>query len=261
MNIFSFPEMYERWLVDPLFRPWVAGLLDDVELEAGNRLLDVACGTGIVARIAKERVGSSGAVVGVDINPEMLGVARGAEPEIDWREGSADALPLAEDERFDAVVCQQGLQFFPDKTAAVRAMGDALAPDGRLAVATWRPLEEVPYVLALHRVAERHLGPFVDRRHAFGETGPLETLVREADLGDVRSMVVSRTIRFPDGTVFLRLNTMALVGMGGPKEIDDGERQRLIDEIMADSAEVMAEYTDEAGLAFELSTNVVTGRA
>ncbi|MCO5108730.1 MAG: class I SAM-dependent methyltransferase [Burkholderiaceae bacterium] len=120
MNLSSFPETYERCLVGPLFRPWAETILDDVDLAPGDRVLDVACGTGIVARLARERLGEAGRVVGVDISPAMLAVARTAAPAIDWREGDACALPLRDAEKFDVVVCQQGLQFFPDKPAGAR---------------------------------------------------------------------------------------------------------------------------------------------
>ena len=88
----SFPEVYEEALVGPLFRPWVDELLDDVELRPGDSVLDVACGTGIVARVAKDRLMGMGRVVGVDVNPQMLTVARRLAPTIDWREGGAAGL-------------------------------------------------------------------------------------------------------------------------------------------------------------------------
>jgi ubiquinone/menaquinone biosynthesis C-methylase UbiE len=101
MNQLSFPEMYERWLVGPLFRPWAEVILEEVALTPGDRFLDIACGTGIVARLARERLGDTGHVVGIDVSPQMLAVARAAAPGIDWREGNATALPLQDGEQFD----------------------------------------------------------------------------------------------------------------------------------------------------------------
>lgn len=89
----SFPELYERKLVGPLFRPWAEAILDIVAPAAGERVLDVACGTGIVGRLASERVGPTGRVVGVDLSPGMLAMARAVAPSIEWREGNAVALP------------------------------------------------------------------------------------------------------------------------------------------------------------------------
>jgi SAM-dependent methyltransferase len=103
----SFPELYEQALVGPLFQPWVDPLLGEVELRSGDRVLDIACGTGIVARFVKERLDAQGLVVGVDMYPQMLAVARRIAPIIDWRQGDVGALPLREGERFgdSAEIC------------------------------------------------------------------------------------------------------------------------------------------------------------
>src|ERR1700722_4146257 len=94
MNQPTFPEMYEKWFVAPLFRPWAELTLGEVNLASGDRLLDIACGTGIVARIARERLGEAASIVAVDVSPDMLAVARKIAPDIDWRQGNAAALPL-----------------------------------------------------------------------------------------------------------------------------------------------------------------------
>jgi ubiquinone/menaquinone biosynthesis C-methylase UbiE len=259
MNQTSFPAMYERWLVGPLFRPWAEMTLDALQASAGDRVLDIACGTGIVARVARERLGDGAYIVGTDISPDMLAVARSVAPDIDWREGNAGALPLREGEQFDVVVCQQGLQFFPDKSAAAAEMRRALAPKGRLAVATWRSDEEVPFFRELRRIGERHLGTITDQRYGFGAADPLETLLREAGFHEVRSKILSRTIRFDDGMPFVRLNAMALVGMStAGKEMNAQKRQLTIDAIVRDSAAVLRAYAHGPGIAFELRTNLAT---
>lgn len=258
----SFPQQYERALVGPLFLPWAGSILDDVELAAGDRVLDVACGTGIVARVAKERLGEAGKVVGVDLNPTMLGVARDVAPGIDWREGDACALPLHDKEQFDIVVCQQGFQFFPDRPAALREMRRALAPNGRVALSTWLPDDEFPVLLELRRVAERHVGAISDRRHSLGDAGTLEWLLRDAGFTEVRSKQESRTIRFADGSVFVRLNAMALIGMSAAsRDMSDGERARVAAAIERESSAVVRRNTDEAGFAYDIGTNVVTARS
>jgi ubiquinone/menaquinone biosynthesis C-methylase UbiE len=254
--------MYEQALVGPLFDPWVEPLFADVDLSPGDRVLDVACGTGIVARRAKERLGEAATVVGVDLNPQMLAVAQREDPSIDWRQGDAGALPLGEGEQFDVVLCQQGFQFFPDRAAAARQMRRAVARDGRLGVSTWRPDEEFPVLLALRRVAEGHVGAVADRRHFLGEPDALEAVLREAGFRDVRSKRYARTIRFDDGAAFLRLNAMALVGMsasGGA--LGEEERQRKVGEIVRDSAEAIRAHLDAGALTYEIGTNVVLARA
>lgn len=257
MNQTSFPQMYERWLAGPLFRPWAEMTVEEVGLGPRDRVLDIACGTGILARVARERIGDAGHVVGIDISPDMLAVARAVALGIEWREGNASALPLKDGEQFDVVACQQGLQFFPDKPAAAAQMRRALAKDGRLAVATWRSDEEIPFFRELRRVAERRLGAISDQRYGFGDAARLETLLRDAGFNEVRSKVLSCTIRFEDGWSFLRLNTMALVGMSAAgKAMSDQERKDSVEAIVSDSASVQQSYTDGSALAFELRTNL-----
>jgi SAM-dependent methyltransferase len=257
----SFPEIYEQQLVGPLFRPWAEPLLDDVGLAPGDRVLDVACGTGIVARLAAQRLSGTGRVVGVDVSAPMLAVAREVAPEIEWRAGDASALPLLDGEQFDVVVSQQGLQFFPDRAAAAREMRRALAPDGRVAVSTWRSDAAFPVLLELRRVAERHVGAVVDRRHGFGEAGRVEALLLDAGFSDVRSKTVSRSIRFDDGSAFVRLNAMALVGMSqASRDLSDTERGQIVSDIVRDSADVVRRHTDDRGFAYEIATNVTTAR-
>ena len=257
----SFPAMYEQWLVGPLFRPWAEVLLDRLAPAAGDRVLDIACGTGIVARVAHERVGAGGAVVGVDVSPGMLEVARAVAPAVTWRDGSALDLPLAEGERFDVVTCQQGLQFFPDRPAAARQLRRARAPGGRIGGATWRPAEEIPIFTRLQAVAERHLGPLVDQRHAFGDGGQLAALLEEAGIRDVAVETVTRPLRFDDGAMFVRLNTMALVGMSAAaKAMSDEARAATVTAVVGDSADVLAAFSDGAAAVFAVSSNVAIGR-
>ena len=258
----EFAEIYEHSLVGPLFAPWVEPLLEDVKLRAGERVLDIACGTGIVARLARERVGKSGLVTGVDANPRMLAVARRVAPAIDWRQGDAGALPLGDEEQFDVVLCQQGFQFFPDLAAAARQAHRALAKGGRIGASTWRADEEFPFLRELRRIAERHLGPIADRRHGLGEAGPLEDALRTAGFHDVRSKRLCRRIRFGAASEFVRLNAMALVGMSTTSgSLGDEERERMVAAIERDSAGLLRHHTDEAGLAYELCTNVVLATA
>ena len=131
----SGPEAYERHLVPAIFAPWATVLLELARLQPGERVLDAACGTGVVARAATSRVGAAGTVTGVDLNPGMLDVARAVSGEagqaIAWREGDLAALPFA-DGAFDVVLCQQGLQFFPDCLAALQEMRRVLVPGGQL---------------------------------------------------------------------------------------------------------------------------------
>lgn len=141
----SAADAYEEYLVPAIFRACAVRLLDVVGVEEGQRVLDVACGTGVVARLAADRVGASGEVTGVDVNPEMLATARRAANAlgpsaavVEWREADVASLPFA-DGRFDVVLCQEAVQFFPDRGAASvrcggspdRAVASGSAPSAR----------------------------------------------------------------------------------------------------------------------------------
>ena len=191
----------------------------------------------------------------------MLAVARTVAPGIEWREGNANALPLEEGERFDVVFCHQGLQFFPDKPAALTEFRRAMNSAGRLVVAVWKSLDETPFVRESHELAERRLGTFVDRRHSFGDASALEQVVADAGFDDVRVENVMRMIRFTDPAIFVRINTMALVGMSpASSTMKDDERARLVDAIVEESAAIVRQYTTAGELAFELGANVATAR-
>jgi hypothetical protein len=141
-------------------------------------------------------------------------------------------------------------------------MHGALVPGGRLGVSVWRPDEEFPVLRQLRDVAERHVGPVADRRHSLGDPAPLEAALRDAGFRDIRSRRFSRTIRFTDGAVFVRLNAMALVSMSAASStLNDQDRERAIAAIAEDSQEILRRHTDAAGFAYEIGTNVVLARA
>jgi SAM-dependent methyltransferase len=178
-------EIYEESFVPALFRQWGEIITDVAGVDEGKHVLDVACGTGVAAIAAENRVGSAGRVVGLDINEEMLAVARRKNERIDWRQGEAESLPFA-DNFFDIVVSQFGFMFFEDKVAALREMQRVLRPGGRMVVAVCDALDHSPgyAVLAelLHRlfggeVAQSFRAPF-----SCGDTDMLRTIAIDAGI-------------------------------------------------------------------------------
>ncbi|SHN47023.1 methyltransferase domain-containing protein [Cryptosporangium aurantiacum] len=148
-------EFYESTFVPALFAAWAQRLVDAAAITSGQSVLDVACGTGVVARFAAGRVGPSGSVVGVDLNDAMLDVARRLRPDLDWRLGDACALPF-DDGAFDVVLSQAGLMFFGDRTVALREMARVAGPDGRVVVQVPGRLSASPGYSALADVVARH---------------------------------------------------------------------------------------------------------
>jgi ubiquinone/menaquinone biosynthesis C-methylase UbiE len=204
----SIAENYERYFVPVIPAPLAADLVETAALARGEYVLDVACGTGVVTRLAAARVGREGRVVGVDVNPGMLDVARSLPApdgaEVEWREASAEALPFP-DESFDVVCCQLGLMFVPDRAAATREMRRVLSPGGRLALNT--PGRIPPVFEAMGEALARHVDPalagFVGAVFSLHDPAALGELLQDAGFADVRAEVTTRTLRLPPPADFL----------------------------------------------------------
>ena len=175
-------ENYQRYFVPQIGAPVAADLLAAARLLPGERVLDVACGTGIVTQLAAEQVGPSGAAAGLDIHPAMLAVARReSPPALHWYEASAESMPLA-DASFDVVLCQMGLQFVTDKLAALREMRRVLASGGRALISVPGPTPAPFEILsqALARDISPEAAGFARRVFSLHDAGELEGLLRDA---------------------------------------------------------------------------------
>jgi len=255
----TFTEIYEGVLVGPLFRPFAEQLVARVAPNRGDRVIDVACGTGIVARVTRERLGPEAQIVGVDVAPAMLAVARTVDPTIDWRHGNAAALPVSAGEQFTIVTCHQGLQFMPDKQAVIGEMRRVLEPRGRVAIATWCSLADLPGMRDLNAVAERHVGPIVDSRHSLGDANALKRLMVDAGFSRVQVKTHAHDVQFADGALFARLNAMAVIGMSDKgKAMSETERGELAGRIAAESGDAIARATKQGKFVLPLTTNIAT---
>ncbi len=170
-------EIYESRFVPALFADWAPHVVEMGDLSDGQSVLDVACGTGIVARTAARRVAPGGRVVGVDLNEAMLKVAARVCPGVDLRLGDAASLPF-DDGTFDAVLCQMALMFFPDPTVALREMGRVAKPGGTVVVMVPSSLDAQPAYRLLVDLAARHAGPeAVAMLSAYWRSGNLDELL------------------------------------------------------------------------------------
>jgi len=191
-------SFYDEILVPRLFDPWAELLLGQVNLQSGQAVLDVACGPGTVTRRAAHRVGRSGRVTGCDLSPAMLDLARSrisiaASAPIDYLGCPADSLGVADD-AFDVVTCQQGLQFFPDRPAALAEMRRALHPDGRLALSVWCAIQDCPPFAALADALNRVLGTEIANAYEAGPWGfsDADTLARLVNDSGFTNVIVRR---------------------------------------------------------------------
>jgi ubiquinone/menaquinone biosynthesis C-methylase UbiE len=257
------PAAYERYLVPALFAPCAERLLDLVAVEPGDRVLDVACGTGIVARLAAARAGAGGAVAGADVNEGMLEVAAAVAADlptaIQWHRADAAALPLPGG-AFDVVCCQQGLQYCTDQPLAVREAWRVLAPGGRVALAVWRPIDHNPVFAALAKAVRRHVGTQSAALMYAPFAGPsrdeLRRLLADAGFDKVQVSMAAFAARFPSPGEFLRQE--AASSPLGPTlaALDEEARQALA----RDLDHSFGEWTDDDGLVSPMETWLATAR-
>jgi SAM-dependent methyltransferase len=258
-------EMYEGFFVPSIFAPWATELIGRAAPRPGERVLDIACGTGAVTRQVAPLVGQSGSVTGLDMSPGMLAVARALPaPEgapIAWHEGSAEALPFA-DGSFDLVLCQQSVQFFPGRAAAVGEMRRVLRPGGRVGVAVWRGIEHQSLYHAFDLAAERHLGkPEEGGPFSFGDAGALRGLFAEAGFNGIAVEVVTRPVRFPDPERFVHLTILATAAvMPEYERMDDAARQALAAADRRDLDGPLQEHLADGALVFPMSAHILTAR-
>jgi SAM-dependent methyltransferase len=260
----SAPEIYERHMVPAIFGPWAEDLLALATPKPGERVLDVACGTGVVARLAAQRVGPNGTVVGLDLNPGMLAVARTLPPPvgapIEWREGNGGAIPFP-DATFDLALCQQGLQFFPDRSAALREIRRALVPSGRLALSVWRPIRHSPGFAALAAALEHFISPdgaaIMQGPFALGSGDDLRTLIAGAGFGGVVLRPAVKALRFPSPEEFVLSYVAATPLAGLVAKATDDARAALITEISA----TLKSFVGREGLVFPIEAHLALAYA
>lgn len=242
-------ETYESYMVPTLFAPCAQRLVDFANPQPGERVLDLACGTGIVARLVAARVTPRGAVLGLDLNPNMLLVARAVAARdghaIEWRQGRAEGLEFP-DGSFDLVLCQMALQFFEDRNAAVAEMHRVLAEAGRIAVSVWEGFDRHPFYRRLDEVIERRLGTSSLRDiFALGDPRELRELLARSGFRNVAIQPASITARFPNPELFLAgeidVDTAAIPAM---QHLDASARQELTARIRGDMEGPLREVTE-----------------
>jgi ubiquinone/menaquinone biosynthesis C-methylase UbiE len=224
-------DNYERYFVPAIGAPLAADLVDAAALSPGERVLDVACGTGVVTRLAAERVGDTGRVAGSDINPAMLEVARSAAPAgnpIEWHEADAESLPHAE-ESFDAVLCQMGLQFVANKLAALREMRRVLVPGGRAVLnlpgPAPGPMSAFAAALARHVTAEA--ASFVHLVFSLYDPNELRDMMSDAGFRDIDVRRATKTLRVPPPEQFMWQYIHSTPMAGLVAEIDERRHTAL----------------------------------
>jgi ubiquinone/menaquinone biosynthesis C-methylase UbiE len=256
----SSAEAYERYLASA-FSPWAAQLVQLADVGAGDRVLDVGCGTGIVARHAARQASS---VVGLDLNQDMLAVARSVSgdvrPAIEWRHGDASGLPFPP-RAFDVVFCQQAMQFFSDPVRALGEMHRVLAAGGRAAISVCRPIRFAPAYVALSNALDRHVGPDAGAmmRSPFPpwEVKDLRDFFARAGFRDVHVRIEIAGLRYPSCQEFLRQEAASSPLAAAVGALTDEGRRALLGELEA----AIADHVDDDGVLCVLESYVVVARA
>jgi ubiquinone/menaquinone biosynthesis C-methylase UbiE len=198
-------ENYEKYFVPVIGGPFALDLVNEAGLRPGERVLDVACGTGTIARLAAERVGQNGRVSALDVNAGMLSVARSlpsAVP-IKWYETAAESVPLP-DQSFDVIFCGLGLQFFADKSAALREMHRVLRPGGRVYIST--PVPNAFFDLfdrAIARHVSEEASAFVHAVFSLSDPREMDALLTDAGYSSIATRTRTRTIQLPPAREFM----------------------------------------------------------
>lgn len=254
------PENYEKFFVPAIGGPLAKDLIAAASPQPGERILDVACGTGVVTRLAARKVGQRGTVAGLDVNPGMLSVARSVTPRelaIDWYETSAEAMPLP-DESFDVVLCQMGLQFIPDKLKALQEIRRIIQPNGRVILNLPGPTPTL--FAALAEALAKHIDPkcagFVNIAFSLHDDDELRGLMSDAGFSEVEVHKARTTLRLPAAQDFLwqYIHSTPLDAFVG--KASDEQRKALQNEI----SPRWQEFVVDDGLSLELGMTTVRGK-
>jgi ubiquinone/menaquinone biosynthesis C-methylase UbiE len=263
----SAADLFQKYLVPAITAKWAEDLIDRARPLAGESVLDVACGTGIVARLAAKRM-AQGRVTGLDLNKAMLAVARSLPIEgvtVDWIEGSALDLPFPTGS-VDLVLCQQGLQFFPDRNLALREMRRVLSASGRVALSVYSPIERTPganaFVLALDRVLGAHASKIKRGEHSFNAPDELRVLLIDAGFANIEVETVVKQIVFPSVLDYVRFQLLATPMAALLSNRDEADRQAAIKTIASETASFSDPAMLEGGrFSFRQEAYVGTGQA
>jgi SAM-dependent methyltransferase len=236
-------ELYEAKFVPALFAEWAPRLTEIAAVRSGAAVLDVACGTGIVARTAAGIVGSDGRVVGVDLNEAMLTVAARVRPDLEWHQGDVARLPFGDGD-FDAVLCQMALMFFPDRTGALSEMRRVVTPDGTVAVCVPASLDDQPAYRPLVEMVARHAGPeaisLLSTYWSCGDLAALTAIFESAGLRVNAARTTTGVARFasPEEMVATEVESTPLI-----ERVSDEVYAR----IRAEAGEVLEPYVTSSG--------------
>lgn len=260
----SAPDMYEQYIVPTWMADWASELIDAGGAGPGSRVLDAACGTGIVARKAAGCVGPGGRIAALDLSDGMLRVAQRCAAQegargIEWYQADVSRMPFSSGE-FDVVLCHQGLQFFPDKGAALQEMRRVLAPGGRLALGVWGRPEQSPHVPVIFKVFTEFFGEESTAVFrvacSLSDHRVLQDLVSKAGFSDIRIRYAVKVARHPCLAELLPAYFSVLPVAAQIAALPDEERARMFRCMETN----LADWREDEGLAVPTENCILTAQ-
>lgn len=250
---------YESLFVPALFEQWTKHLIEGARIREGSHVLDIACGTGVLARQALSRTGTSGRVTGVDPAPGMLATAKEIEPRIDWILCGAESLDLS-DETFDSVVSQFGMMFFQDRQKSAEEMFRVLQPGGYLAIAVWNSVEKNPAYADIIEVLQEQVGTAAADAlrlpYSLGNADEVTAVLNRSGFADISVETKVEPARFPSSRHMVEAELRGWLPL-----FDIFLNEAEINDVLIESDRTLSRYAETSGEAvFPTSAHVITAR-
>lgn len=247
---------YEQYFVPAIFDQWPPTIIAAAEISDGDKILEVGCGTGVLARELIKLVGAMGSVTGLDLSESMLGVARKICPQVDFRQGNAMDLPF-DDAAFDVVIAPFMLMFVPEPAKAVSELQRVLKPGGRMVLSVWEALERNEVYSGLVEIARQRIddaaGDSLAWPFALGANGKLGEICRDAGVGEVEIKTHDGRAKFPSLEDFVRTEIQSWV-------LATSVTEKSLAAIVADAKTRFANYCDQSG-AIDMPINALLAKA
>ncbi|MBC8438249.1 MAG: methyltransferase domain-containing protein [Deltaproteobacteria bacterium] len=253
------PNAYEKYIVPAYTWVWAKEIVKRACLREGEKILDVACGTGLVARIAADEQSNPGLIYGVDVNEVMIKKARNIGKSINFYHSDVLEMPFSNN-YFDVIFCQQGLQYFPDPGSALKEMNRVLVENGRILLSVWRPIKYSPFYKSLCKVLEKYVNTksasMLSAAFTFGDFGKLKSLFSDAGFNCININIVVKQMRYSPFEEFVVGGIMASPFYKDIQEMQGSKREEMLLEIYNSNQN----YIDDNGLAAPMESYIVNAK-
>lgn len=253
------PNAYEKYIVPAYTGVWAKEIVNRACLHEGEKILDVACGTGLVARIAADEQSNSGLIYGVDINEGMIKKAQEIEKNINWHNHDVTDMPFP-DNYFDVILCQQGLQYFLDPCLSLKEMNRVLVENGRILLSVWRPIKYSPFYESLCKILEKYVNAkavsMLLTAFTLGDYGELKTLFVDAGFNSININIVVKQMSYSPFEEFVVGGIMASPFFNDIQEMQESKREEMLLEIYNSNQN----YIDDNGLASPMESYIINAK-